>query len=292
VRTSTYAFRTPVVESADVGASRSEIAGELANAGVEVVVVQAWPPGARALLEECSRRGIETRVLLHSSMAQHGTDPGEGRWASTALEMADAGELGGVGFVKSGLAEAFAALGLIAFHVPNRVPVLPPVDPADLGPGTHVGVMLDPYWRKNVTTQIAAAATLGGTAHVLAPPDVPYLDRAAMVVHGEVPWDRSLQLLAAMTVNLNVTLSESHPMTPMESYLLGVPCLISPTSELFAEDQELAELTTAVNLDNPAAIAADARRLLERRDFAIERGRAWMEDHDPIAAERFAEFTS
>ena len=292
VRTATYAFRTPVVESSDFTRHAETLAAEFAANGVETLVVQAWPPGSAALLEAASRRGIRTAVVFHSSMAQHGTDAGEGEAVSEALRLAAVGAVGRVGFVKDGLAEVFRSLGYDAFYAPNRVPSLAGYGTVPVEDGLNVGVFLDPYWRKNVTTQLGAVALLGGRAHVGRRPAVDYLENLDITEHGDLVWEDFVGLQASMTLNLNVTLSECHPMTPMESYLAGVPCLVSATSALFSEDPDLYELTTVAEADNPRAIADAARRLLEHRAEAVDRAQVWMSRHDERATAQFAAFVT
>ncbi len=290
VRAATRAFRTPIIDSTDFAPFAESLADELVSHGVSVLVVQAWPPGSAALIEAASHRGVGTRVVSHSSMAQHGTDAGEGDAVTEAFALASRGLVQKIGFVKEGLAEAFRAMGHPAVYVPNRSPELPEYETTDLGEGLQIGILLDPYWRKNVTTQLGAVAILGATAHVNRTPDVGYLDDLSIVEHGSVPWERFIGLQASMDLNMNVTLSECHPMSPMESYLFGVPSLVSATSSLFRDDPDLYEMTTVTEPDNPRAIADKAALLLENRSEAVERAAAWMNRHDVIAAERFADF--
>ena len=143
-----------------------------------------------------------------------------------------------------------------------------------------------------MTTQIGAAAMLGATVHVNRAPEVGYLDTCDIVEHGTLPWEAFIGLQASMDVNMNVTLSECHPMSPMESYLTGVPCLVSATSSLFRDDPDLYEVTTVAEADNPQAIAEHALLLLEDRAEVVERAVTWMRSHDRVAAQRFADFVS
>ena len=80
-----------------------------------------------------------------------------------------------------------------------------------------------------------------------------------MVEHGELPWDRFVAIQGSVDLNLYVTLSECHPSTPQESYLAGVPCLLSRVSGVFADDPRLWEITTTDRPDDPSAIAEAAR---------------------------------
>ena len=179
VRTATYAFQTPVIESVDFTTHAEVLAAELADHGVQTLVVQAWPPGSARLLEAAAARGVDTRVVFHSSMAQHGTDAGEAEAVSEALALADASVVRRIGFVKDGLAEVFRSIGYDSWYVPNRIPVLAPFERTELDGDLNVGIFLDPYWRKNVTTQLGAVAILGGRAHVTHRPDVAYVERTS-----------------------------------------------------------------------------------------------------------------
>ena len=292
VRTATHAFGASVVELADLAPPARDLATRLASAGTERIVIQGWPPGAEALARHAHRAGLAVAVVSHASLAQHGTDAGEAERVSEVLDLIGEGIVDRIGFVKRGLAEAFTAMGHPAHPLTNRLPHLPAVKPNDFGPGDHVGVFVHPYWRKNVTTQIAAAMILGATAHVMHRPAVRYLPHNRIVEHGELPRERFLAALAGVDINLHVTLSECHPMTPMESYLLGVPCLISRTSSLFTDDPEFLALTSVVELDDPQRIAETAKVLADARQDAVPRAVASLRRMDTAAAGAWAAFVS
>jgi hypothetical protein len=237
--------------------------------------------------------GIEVACVLHSSPAQHGAEGGEAAVIDEILELYGSGTLAKVGMAKAGVHEPFAALGYEIAFVPNRVPVLPGFEKLDLGPGLNVGVFAEPLWRKNVTTQLMAVAMLDDArAHVMRKPGVGYLRGLPTEVHGELPWPRFIALQSSVDLNLYVTLSECHPSTPQESYLAGVPCLVSRVSSVFRDDPVLWDLTSVDEGDNPTSIARAARRLLEARDEAVRRARVWMEEADRRGAEAWAEFVS
>lgn len=293
VRVAAYAHGAPVVEVADAGRWAADLAASMGQAGVRTVVVHGYPPGSNRLLRELARRGVRGLVVLHSSMAQHGGEAGEAAVADAVATLARDGVVERIGLVKQGLAEAFAALGYPARWVPNRAPQLPALERLDLGDDRfHVGVFAEPFWRKNVVTQLASVALLDGRAraHVLHRPRVAYLQALDVVEHGVVAWERFLQLQASVDLNLYVTLSECYPLSPVESYLCGVPCLTSRTSSVFRDDPQLWALTTVETPDDPVAIADGARRLLEGRDEAVRRARAWTQRWDRLAEQRWRAF--
>lgn len=293
VRAATYSWRAPTVECADLGAWSTSLIEDLRRAEATAVVVSGFPPGSPEFLRSADAAGFATRVVLHSSMAQHGAEAGEAEIAEEVLALADEGVVGRVGFAKEGLQEAFAALGFDVAYVPNRVPQLPDAPPLDLGPGLHIGVFAEPFWRKNVVTQLGAVALLdGATGHVMIEPDVSYLRVLPVVAHGSLPWQEFIRVQSGVDLNLYVTLSECQPLTPLESYGAEVPCLMSRTSALFRDDRTLWDLTSVGEADNPRAIAVAAERLLSYRDEAVRRAAAWMEEFDEAAAERWDAFTT
>lgn len=293
VRTVAHSFGSPVVECDDLALWADHLVERLVGAGLEVVIVQGWPPGAGEFVTRVAGAGIEVKCVLHSSPAQHGAEAGEAAVVAEVLSLRRRGVLTEVGMAKVGVPEAFTAVGYPVTYVPNRVPVLPEFDRVDLGPGLHIGVFAEPFWRKNVVTQLLAVGLLeGGVAHVMRRPEVSYLDGIAVVEHGEMPWERFVALQGSVDINLYVTLSECHPSTPQESYLAGVPCLMSRVSGVFREDQRLWEITTTDLADDPSAVAAAAVALLQSKDEAVERAGAWMAGHDRRAAEIWARFST
>jgi hypothetical protein len=293
VRTVAYSFATPVVECDDLTLWSDALFDHITATSVETVVIQGWPPGAAGFVARLHEVGIVVKCVLHSSPAQHGAEAGEAAVVSEVLSLARTGVLVEVGMAKLGVPEAFTAAGHPVTYVPNRVPVLPEITKVDLGPGLHIGVFAEPFWRKNVVTQLLAVGLLeGAVAHVMRRPDVSYLDQVSVVEHGELAWDEFVSLQGSVDLNLYVTLSECHPSTPQESYLAGVPCLISRVSGVFADDPRLWEITTTDRPDDPSAIAAAATRLLAARDEAVSLAGAWMANQDGRAAEIWDRFSS
>jgi hypothetical protein len=293
VRSATYSFGSPVIECEDLRAWSEELTDRILARSVSCVVVQGWPPGAGHFVRALADSGVAVKCVLHSSPAQHGAEPSEAAVADEVLGLSRDGILSGVGMVKAGVAEGLAQRGFPVDHVPNRAPIGSEFERLDLGDGFHVGVFAEPIWRKNVVTQLLAVGLMGeAIAHVLRRPDVAYLDGLAISEHGVQAHDVFFALQASVDVNLYVTLSECHPFTPQESYMAGVPCLMSRTSAVFRDDPELWHLTTVDELDNPAAIARAGLELHRNRDEAVDRARAWIKSADLRAVEVWRLFTA
>jgi hypothetical protein len=61
---------------------------------------------------------------------------------------------------------------------------------------------------------------------------------------------------------------------------------------VFRDDPVLWDLTSVDEADNPATIALGAARLLEARDEAVERARAWMIEADKRGADAWGRFVT
>ncbi|MEZ5175708.1 MAG: hypothetical protein R2823_05835 [Acidimicrobiia bacterium] len=290
VRAAAEAFGDPVLVASNLTALTDPMV-TMANPPA-MVVVQGWPPGAASFVRAIHARGIPAAAVFHSSPAQHGIDGGEAAAVADMLELARSGSLARVGTVKAGVEGAFRSLGFDVWHVPNRVPVVPDTVPAPVPDGTNAGIFLAPIWRKNVTTQVLAVMRNGWRPHVMELPDVRYLPADAVTSWGEMGRDGLLAAQAAMDIAFNVTLSECHPMMPMEAYRLGVPCLMSRTSDLFASNADLYEATTVAEVDNIDAVALAADRLLAAREQIVIAANAELDRIDETGRTRWMEFTN
>lgn len=291
VRAAAHAGGAPVIETADAAANAVAIVEGLLARKVPRLVVHGFPPGAEVLLATAKEADLWTGVVLHSSPTQHGGEPWEGAVADLVFDLSADGIVDRVGLVKAGVAESLFDIGYPTYHVPNRAPRLESVERMNLGPGVHIGVFAEPIFRKNLVPQILAASQIESAAvHVLTKPQVRYLDRVPVIEYSVLESQCFQRLLASVDINLQVTLSECHPMTPLESYLHGVPCLVSATSELFVDDPELAALTVVREHDNPAAIADAIRALLASRDRAVELARTWIAAADSRAISAWQAF--
>lgn len=291
VKAAAYAFRAPVVEVDDLNRWGTELIAELRGHEVEVVVIQGWPPGSGKFAEDCTRSGQVVRCLLHSSPALQGDSPSEAAVISEVIDLRNAGVLDRVGTVKFGVSEVFSDIGHDISFVPNRAPSIERHQPVDLGPGTHIGLFGEPWWPKNIPTQALAATSVDdAVVHLTKSLLVDYLPERKLVIHGDLPRPEFLTLLGAMDLNLYATFTECHPVLPMESYLLGVPCLVSPNSLFFRDDPDLFRLAVVPFPDEPRAIARAIELALDNREFLVQRAIQWIGRADLASESAWHEF--
>jgi len=116
--------------------------------------------------------------------------------------------------------------------------------------------------------------------------DVPFLQ----VFEDPIPYERLLREIASTAISLYVTISECSPMLPIESFSLGVPCLIGPGSHLFRDHALLREMLVVEQPYNPALIADMGVAAAARRDDLVAAYGRYNQEIEAQAREAMARF--
>ncbi|MEL6767220.1 MAG: hypothetical protein AAFP17_08570, partial [Pseudomonadota bacterium] len=260
------------------------LAEVLVESGARHFVVSGGDLFNLAILRAVLARAPDRRfdLLWHSNFLQMG-EPHDWNLLRHWLQALRDGEVTRVGVVKAGLERWFAALDVDAVHIPNIVPLPARTEGAapagrrqwGAGEGPLLGVWLSgssPY-RKTPLAVLAATTMIPGARLRAAG-----LDETArrFVSDAQVPferlWSRPLpremlhRQMRDTDLTLYVTLSECSPMVPLESFALGVPCLIGPASDLFRDHEALREKIVVERPLAPAAIAEKAIAAIAARD--------------------------
>ncbi|MEL7172155.1 MAG: hypothetical protein AAFN05_04205, partial [Pseudomonadota bacterium] len=232
-------------------------------------------------------------LLWHSNFLQM-SEPHDWNLLRHWLQALRDGRVTRVGVVKAGLERWFAALDIEAVHIPNVVPLpagkdrdlqrgpgaaMTPSRPCDPPESPLLGLWLSgssPY-RKTPLAALAATTMVPGARLRAAG-----LDEAArrFVSDAQVPFERLWpgplprtmlhRQMRETDLTLYVTLSECSPMLPLESFSLGVPCLVGPASDLFRDHAALREHLVVERPLSPAAIAEKATGALAARGAILE----------------------
>ena len=143
--------------------------------------------------------------------------------------------------------------------------------------GMHVGIFGTGLPWKNVNSQILGAAmTPGlGMTHLqnLHHPELMKQLRIPYRVH---PYYQNradfFKLAAQMTLNLAVTTTEAFGYLPLESFMLGVPAIVSSTTPSFRGVGGYAKKCIVNYIDDPAAISDAIQDVMENYDEVLEDG--------------------
>ena len=100
IRATTHGYGVPVVEAPDLSRAAARIIPVLTDAGTRLVVVNGFPPGTAEFATAAAAAGIVVRVLMHSSMTQHGFEPNEAQVITELYALRSAGAVDAIGFTK------------------------------------------------------------------------------------------------------------------------------------------------------------------------------------------------
>lgn len=187
------------------------------------------------------------------------------------------GIIQGMVTVKPGLHDTLRQMGIAAWDVFNPIPTLsiPAHRNRHMDDTIRVGLFSAiSSWYKNPHVQLLS---LAGRRNVLlstniSEEEIKNIDLGIKEIkhHHHMPRANFLQLIAQQDLNLYVTNTECSPMTALESWALGVPCIVGPAGDVYSETcPRLGEFLVEPKVDNPTAIAARIDQVLENREEIV-----------------------
>lgn len=211
-------------------------------------------------------------LLWHSNWVQMG-EPAD--WAILRQWLAawNEGLVTRIGIVKAGLDTFFRAHGVDAVFIPNVIMT----DPDEIRPSAHdraVGIWLSGSSDYRKLPHAALLALAQSRSHPLKASGLNHVARRLIdtlklpvrkVWVNPIPRAQLYREMADTAATLYVTLSECSPMLPLESFALGVPCLVGPSSHLFRDDPWLARRLVVEDPLNAALIARKLDRVITER---------------------------
>ena len=90
--------------------------------------------------------------------------------------------------------------------------------------------------------------------------------------------EQLLKRMAKNTVNLYVTFTECSPMIPLESFELGVPCVIGNNTDFF-KNSKLNEMVVVKEEDSIDEIYEKINFAIEKKDEIMELYRQWKKEY-------------
>jgi len=278
-----------------------DCAEHLLERGARHVVLSGGDLAQLSLAQVLRARDPEVRsdVLWHGTYVQLREDE---QWEAFNACI-DAGRIGvvtKVGVVKKGMETLIRSLGCRSDFVMNFVDGtdIPAVRPRLNAPGWHVGLWpSNTAYRKLPHTVLVALSYLDGvTLHAA---NLDQRCRAliemlalptGLLADGVLPRDELFQAMADTDLTISVTFAEACPMLPLESFSIGVPCLLGPTSHLFEEHRYLHEVTVVPYPDRAEVVAAHVERALHEREQLVDAYREFAEDYNDRARRSVARF--
>jgi len=216
------------------------------------------------------------------------------------MDAAKAGVIGSIAVAKAGMEEFFRAQGVPSELLFSRVPGTPQAPPLIEDDGVHVGLWISGNsMRKVPHAMIAALSMVQGVRLHAAGLDararefVKYLKiPVEMMETAPVSHDQLLPAIRRTHATLYTTFSECCPMLPLESMLVGVPCLIGPVSHLFEDNKYLHDRLVVPAPDRADVIARYLERAVAERDEIMAEYARYIPGYNDRALQSLDRFLS
>lgn len=243
---------------------------------------------ARLLKRRCP--GVRCDLLWHGSYVQFVEDY-SWKLVKIWVEGARQGIVNTVGTVKKGMEQFFERLGCRSRLVMNYVPEVPLQASTPAAGGPHVGLWISresyrklPFAMLSALKMIPNAVLHGSNFSTRSQEVIDFLQVGTGSASEHVlPTSELLEAIGRTHLSLYVTFSECCPMLPLESFSVGVPCLLGPTSHLFENDEYLHGRVVVPYPDRADVIADHISRCLEERDALVEAYRRWSPAYNEAA---------
>ncbi|MEM9739267.1 MAG: hypothetical protein AAF829_05310 [Pseudomonadota bacterium] len=224
-------------------------------------------------------------LLWHSNYLQMG-EAHDWQLLRHWIRAAKDGIITRIAVVKAGMEDWFQAIGLDAVFIPNMVPF--DVDGVQASTVQDcVGIWLSgsTQYRKMPHASIVATTMLDGVAlkasgldgsarRLVADARTPF----RQIWADPLPREQLHKEMRETGLTFYVTLSECSPMLPLESFSLGVPCLVGPASHLFRDHEELSRRLIVMKPMSPGEIAEKARDALASQAELMQLYRGYYRD--------------
>lgn len=150
-------------------------------------------------------------------------------------------------------------------------------------------------WRKNMFSQIAAVSLIPNVSVDIVPKSKEaesFAKKIGLEVTGidtAISREKLQIRMNKNDINLYVTFSECAPMLPIESFELGVPCILGNNNHYF-KNTDLEEYLVVNNEENAENIAKQIEKCLENKDKVIRMYKEWKYNNNEISKQSVIDF--
>ena len=264
------------------------IANAIVNKGFKQVLFATMAYGYKDLAEKIHELNsdIKIKFMWHGSHSLF-VNYNEQKFLEELLQLQKRGVVSSIGFFKSAMAKFYSEKGYNACLLMNDVKLTNNYDKDLNDKRIKIGLYSSgDRWEKNTYNQLSACAMIKD-AYVDIIPETKLASSFCKLMNINKLTDECLigvereQLLKRMAknkVNLYVTFTECSPMIPLESFELGVPCVIGNNTDFF-KNSKLNEMVVVKEEDSIDEIYEKINFAIEKKDEIMELYRQWKKEY-------------
>lgn len=264
------------------------IANAIVNKGFKQVLFATMAYGYKDLAEKIHELNpdIKIKFMWHGSHSLF-VNYNEQKFLEELLQLQKRGVVSSIGFFKSAMAKFYSEKGYNACLLMNDVKLTNNYDKDLNDKRIKIGLYSSgDRWEKNTYNQLSACAMIKD-AYVDIIPETKLASSFCKLMNINrltdeclmgVEREQLLKRMAKNTVNLYVTFTECSPMIPLESFELGVPCVIGNNTDFF-KNSKLNEMVVVKEEDSIDEIYEKINFAIENKDEIMELYRQWKKEY-------------
>lgn len=201
------------------------------------------------------------------------------------------------GFVRSTMYEFYKKVGFKSFYLQNNVFKENAGKTSKVkNKKVKIGIYnADSRELKNIYTALSAMKLVPNSMADIVPINAGATKFAELIdlpfdsINDYIPNDELMERIHGNDINIYPTFTENAPMFPLESFEMGVPCLLGNNNDYFV-GTKLGEYVILEREDDPVYIKEKIMVALEHRDEIMKLYRDWKKDFDKMCSGLVDEF--
>ncbi len=264
------------------------IANAIVNNGFKQVIFATMAYGYKDLAEKIHELNfnIKIKFLWHGSHSLFVVF-NEQKFLEDLLQLQKRGVVNTIGFFKSAMADFYSSKGYDACLMMNDVNLKEKIEKNKEDKRLKIGLYSSgDRWEKNTYNQLSACAMVK-EAYIDVVPETKLATSFCKLMNIKTVSDEPimglkrkdlLNRMAQNELNLYVTFTECSPMIPLESFELGVPCIIGNNTDLF-KDGKLNEMLVVKEEDSIDEIYEKINIVLDNKKEIMSLYKEWKKEY-------------
>ncbi len=203
------------------------------------------------------------------------------------MELYNDGKVNAFGFVRSTMYEFYSKVGFKSYYLQNNVHKDNAGKTAkNKNENIKIGIYnADSRELKNIYTALSAMKMMPNAKADIVPINSGAEEFAKLIeleydsINDYIPNDELMARIHKNDINVYPTFTENAPMFPLESFEMGVPCLLGNNNDYFV-GTELGDYVILEKEDDPLYIKERIEHVLKNRDHVMELYREWKKEFD------------
>ncbi len=269
------------------------IAKTIVNNNIKSVIFSQLCDGWIEIIEEIKAldSNITIKVIWHGNCYEFFSDF---TWGlnKQVMDLYHQDKVDAFGFVRSTMYEFYSKVGFKCFYLQNNVFKDNNGKTSKVkNDKVKIGIYnADSRELKNIYTALSAMKLVPNSMADVVPINAGATKFAELIglpfdsINDYIPNDVLMKRIHGNDINIYPTFTENAPMFPLESFEMGVPCLLGNNNDYFV-NTKLGDYVILEREDDPVYIKDKIMTALEHRDEIMELYREWKKDFNKMCSE-------